>query len=286
MALAFLNESMSADEQCLILKQEYIKLQKREQKGLKLIKQYQQENDKMEKTNKLGIKLIENLRKQIEKYQNEDIKIIINKEEYGQNQEEEEDEEELNKWKSRYETEKRTSQYLRAECEDLQIEVEELKKQNDGSINNKNNNNNDDDDDSKQQKILSLINQVWEEEVTALIEQYNDTQNINNLKSEMKQQFNKTKDEILLSSSTSNNISNNNYINYKLLYEQVVESKLKLVQETSQEIQKLRKIIYNQNTTLYKSLFDRIVRYHNLEGGDEDTIFQLITDAQLKSNKN
>ena len=87
----------------------------------------------MEQTNKLRIKLIENLRKQIEKYQNNDIikdednDNDDNNDVISDEYDDDNDRDNINNWKQRYLTEKRTSEYLPAECEDLQNEIENLR---------------------------------------------------------------------------------------------------------------------------------------------------------------
>ena len=74
----------------------------------------------------MGVKLIENLRKQIEKYQNNDIikdednDNDDNNDVISDEYDDDNDRDNINNWKQRYLTEKRTSEYLRAECEDLQ----------------------------------------------------------------------------------------------------------------------------------------------------------------------
>eukprot|EP01084_Bolivina_argentea_P036645 67775_1 len=235
----FISDSMDINEQVKIWKEEYIKLfnsiqqertewTKRDEKRIILIKQYKEENEKMSKANKLTMRLVENLKKQIEKYQKNDT-FNVNNDELN-----EKSKQDVDNWKTRYVTEKRTSEYLRAECEDLQIEIEELK-------------------DTNNNTSINIINEAWEKEVTTLIQS---TEQIEEQK-----------------------------INYKSLYQELVKDKMKLVNKTSQEIQHLRQIIYSQNTTVYKNIFDRIARYHNLNGGDEDTLFQLIIDAQLQNKK-
>merc|ERR1712228_700783 len=180
-------------------------------------------NNKMNQTNKMGINLVDNLRKQIEKYQNNDSFNINDN-----------DDDDIDNWKSRYLSEKRTSEYLRAECEDLQNEIEELKENNDNNNKTSESVNNDQDDSELLEASLAIANQAWMEEITTLLEQF----------------------------------KNNNTNNYNL-------------NDLRNEMQNLRRIIYNHNRNeVYKSLFDRIVRYHNLDG-NEDTLFQLMIDAEL-----
>merc|ERR1712233_136540 len=98
-----------------------------------------------------GLTLVDNLKKQIEKYQNNDSFNIGD-----------DDENDIPSWKSRYLSEKRTSEYLRAECEDLQNEIEELKENN-----NKNENvNNDNNENELLEASLAIANQAWMEEIT------------------------------------------------------------------------------------------------------------------------
>lgn len=194
----------------------------------------------MQRTNQLGVQLIENLKKQIEKYQHDDVAAVAQTASASAS-----NHDDLNLWKSRYLTEKRTSEYLRAECEDLQNEIEDLKNEN---IDSKN-----------------IVNEAWAEQVAVLIEE----QKGNAMEVEAE-----VEPEPQAAAETD----------YKALYAELVQSKLRLVDETSGEIQRLRKIIYSQNTTVYRNLFDRIARYHNLDG-TEDQLFQLIIDAQLKPSQ-
>eukprot|EP01083_Nonionella_stella_P221223 790586_1 len=192
----FISDSMDINEQVKIWKEEYIKLfnsiqqertewTKRDEKRIILIKQYKEENEKMSKANKLTMRLVENLKKQIEKYQKNDT-FNVNNDELN-----EKSKQDVDNWKTRYVTEKRTSEYLRAECEDLQIEIEELK-------------------DTNNNTSINIINEAWEKEVTTLIQS---TEQIEEQK-----------------------------INYKSLYQELVKDKMKLVNKTSQEIQHLRQI--------------------------------------------
>ena len=96
----------------------------------------------------------------------------------------------------------------------------------------------------------------------------------------MQKEVNKKKEQ-MLSPSNRPNGNDDDDANYKQLYYDAVQSKLELINKTSEEIQNLRRIIYNHNRNeIYKKLFDRIVRYHNLDG-TEDTLFQLMIDAEL-----
>lgn len=264
--LTFLHDDMDVNEQNEVLIEEYLKLQKREDRGLKLIQSLKDENDKMDQTNKMGLTLVDNLKKQIEKYQNNDSFKIGD------------DEHDLASWKSRYESEKRTSQYLRAECEDLQNEIEELKE-------NKHKETNDKDDNESEllDASLAIANQAWMEEITALLEQFKDSNttgyNLTDLRHAMQTEVNKKKESILLS---PNNNNRSNDMDYKSMYMDAVQSKLQLLEQTSKEIQNLRQIIFNHNRNeVYQQLFDRIARYHNLDG-QEDTLFQLMIDAELR----
>ena len=148
--ISFIDDAQSLSEQNAVLKEEYIKLQKREERGLKLIKSLKEENDRMNQTNKMGINLVENLRKQIEKYQNNDNFNI------------DDNEDDIDNWKSRYLSEKRTSEYLRAECEDLQNEIEELKENNNKQPANGNVNNSRAESDLLEAS-LAIANQAWME---------------------------------------------------------------------------------------------------------------------------
>merc|ERR1712130_128605 len=211
-----------------------------------------------------GLTLVDNLKKQIEKYQNNDSFNIGD-----------DDENDIASWKSRYESEKRTSQYLRAECEDLQNEIEELKENNHTQTND-----NDDNESELLEASLAIANQAWMEEITALLEQFKSSNtngyNLTDLRHAMQTEVNKKKEMLL---SPNNNRSNN--MDYKSLYIDAVQSKMKLLEQTSEEIQNLRQIIFNHNRNeVYQKLFDKIVRYHNLDG-KEDTLFQLMIDAEL-----
>merc|ERR1712154_303612 len=157
----------------------------------------------------------------------------------------------------------------------------EIKKE-DNDINHDRNN----EEKQKLETMLKIVNEAWEDEVTSLLEQFkNDNTDLfeydlKDLKSEMRKELNKKKKEIL-------NIrdSNMKQVDYKILYNDLVQSKLELIDKTSQEIQKLRQIIYDQNNETYKNIFDRIVRYHNLDGGGEaNHLYQLIVDAKLKDD--
>merc|ERR1719361_2798640 len=186
----------------------------------------------MNQTNKMGINLVDNLRKQIEKYQNNDSFNI-------------DDNNDIDKWKSRYMSEKRTSEYLRAECEDLQNEIEELKENNDNNNKTSQSVNNDQDDSELLEASLAIANQAWMEEITTLLEQFknNETNNYNlsDLRDEMQKEVNKKKEELL----SPNN--KRGTLNYKELYFDAVQSKLTLIHKTSEEIQNLRRIIFNHN---------------------------------------
>merc|ERR1711971_261951 len=97
-------------------------------------------------TNKMGINLVNNLRKQIEKYQDNDSFNLNG------------DDDAIDNWKSRYLSEKRTSEYLRAECEDLQNEIEELKENNqqsNASVNNK------EEESALLEASLAIANNAW-----------------------------------------------------------------------------------------------------------------------------
>merc|ERR1719242_531293 len=164
----------------------------------------------MNQTNKMGINLVDNLRKQIEKYQNND----------SFNIDDDNDNNDIDKWKSRYMSEKRTSEYLRAECEDLQNEIEELKE----------NNQSKQASDNKSELLeasLAIANQAWMEEITTLLEQFknNETNNYNlsDLRDEMQKEVNKKKEELLSPNNKKGTL------NYKELYFDAVQSKLTLI---------------------------------------------------------
>eukprot|EP01084_Bolivina_argentea_P067621 123112_1 len=267
--LDFDNESMTMEQRLGVWREEYIKLfnksqtelaewHRTEDKRMKIIKQYQIENDRMSQTNKLSVQLVESLKKQIEKYQNNDN--------FDLNDHSNDDE--IDTWKARYLTEKRTSQYLRAECEDLQNEIEELKENTANAATDidqaQDNTNND------LEEMLKVVNEAWADEVATLIERYQSNPS-HDFKNKIRMSFDKKKQQLFDDED------------YEGLYHQVVQSKLELIQQTSGEIQRLRQIIGSQNHTLYRNIFDRIVRYHNLEGGDEDTLFQLMVDADLNT---
>merc|ERR1719361_3051515 len=179
----------------------------------------------MNQTNKMGINLVDNLRKQIEKYQNNDSFNI-------------DDNNDIDKWKSRYLSEKRTSEYLRAECEDLQNEIEELKENNDNNNKTSQSVNNDQDDSELLEASLAIANQAWMEEITTLLEQFKNNNannyNLNDLRNEMQKEVNKKKEEMLSPSNRTNYSNDNDAINYKLLYHDAVQSKMQLIDKTSQ----------------------------------------------------
>merc|ERR1712176_192535 len=163
----------------------------------------------MDQTNKMGLTLVDNLKKQIQKYQNNDSFNIGD------------DENDIASWKSRYESEKRTSQYLRAECEDLQNEIEELKEKN-----HKQTNDEDEHESELLEASLAIANQAWMEEITALLEQFKNSNtngyNLTDLRHAMQTEVNKKKEMLL---SPNNNLSNN--MDYKSLYIDAVQSKMK-----------------------------------------------------------
>jgi len=274
MSFDFISSSMSLDEQVRVWEREYQMLYKkwqqdvqehrqREDKEVKLIKQYQAENAKMARTNEMGVALVENLKKQILKYQSNDH-FEANDQKHGDGT----DNEDIDSWKSRYIAEKRTSEYLREECEDLQTEIEVLKEKSAapamaGSAAAA--------EKEELDKVLAVVNEAWEEEVTALIEQFRDNDiDVDEFRSNFSRK--------LMASAKS---SEDN-VDYEALYREAVRSKIALVEQSSLEIQKLRQIIRSQNNTVYRSVFDRIVRYHGLEDGEEDTLFQLMVDAGLR----
>jgi len=281
MSYDFITSSMSLEEQVRVWEREYKMLyqkwqndvhehRQREDKEVKLIKQYQAENAKMARTNQMGVALVENLKKQILKYQNNDhfeAKDQNSGDGHGNASED------IESWKTRYIAEKRTSEYLREECEDLQTEIEVLKEKSaapavTGSAAEK----------EELDKVLAVVNEAWEEEVTALIEQFRDNDiDVDEFRSNFSRKLNK-----MASSSSSASAKDNEQTDYEALYREAVRSKMALVEQSSLEIQKLRQIIRSQNNTVYRSVFDRIVRYHNLENGEEDTLFQLMVDAGLK----
>eukprot|EP00485_Elphidium_margaritaceum_P012679 CAMPEP_0202706056 /NCGR_PEP_ID=MMETSP1385-20130828/18537_1 /ASSEMBLY_ACC=CAM_ASM_000861 /TAXON_ID=933848 /ORGANISM="Elphidium margaritaceum" /LENGTH=240 /DNA_ID=CAMNT_0049364439 /DNA_START=32 /DNA_END=754 /DNA_ORIENTATION=- len=235
-SLDFINTEMSTQQQCDVWKDEYIKLYKKSQKEMRIVQQYQQEMEKMTETNQMGEKLIEQLQKQLSKYESADSDM-------------DDDGDEVDVWKDRYLSEKRTSQYLRKECEDLQYEMEELKHAST-------------DDEQQQVKgVVELANAAWEQHVISLIEE------------------------------------NNKYkeaMEYRARYEEAMVSKLRLIEEASQEIQRLRDIIKSIHTQTqrnvkrdrdYKELLEKVIRYHNLDDQGGNTLYQLVIDADLQPHQ-
>lgn len=290
MSYDFIDSSMSLEEQVRVWEREYRMLhqkwqsdvhehRQREDKEVKLIKQYQAENAKMARTNEMGVALVENLKKQILKYQNNDH-FEAEKEKGNGNDSNHLD---VESWKTRYIAEQRTSEYLREECEDLQTEIEVLKEKGPSSSAAAGSAMNSssapamarqESEKAEMDKVLAVVNEAWEEEVTALIEQFRSNDiDVDEFRNNFSRKLmaNAVKDAVM-----------ENACDYEAMYTEAVKSKMRLIEVSSIEIQKLRHIIRSQNGTVYRSVFDRIVRYHNLEGGEEDTIFQIMVDSGLK----
>jgi len=279
MSYDFISASMSLEEQVRVWEREYRMLhqkwqsdqqesRKREDKEVKLIKQYQAENAKMARTHQMGMALVENLKKQILKYQRDDHFAQA-----GADAESGADvREDMESWKTRYIAEKRTSEYLREECEDLQNEIEVLKEKGaDGAAAAGSR------EKEELDKVLAVVNEAWEEEVTALIEQFRDNDiDVDEFRSNFSRK--------LMAAGRASEAGAEpccDDCDYEALYKEAVRSKLALIERSAAEIQSLRQIIHSQNNTVYRSVFDRIVRYHNLDGGEEDTIFQIMVNAEL-----
>merc|ERR1719410_3293484 len=165
--------------------------------------------------------LVDNLRKQIEKYQSNDTFNI----------DDDDNDNEIENWKSRYLSEKRTSEYLRLECEDLQNEIEELKENSQSNKDSNDTNNDSKNDNELLEASLAIANQAWMEEITTLLEQFKNSNtngyNLTDLRHAMQTEVNKKK-EMLLSPRPNNHKSND--MDYKSLYLDAVESKMKLVE--------------------------------------------------------
>merc|ERR1719410_636589 len=131
--------------------------------------------------------LVDNLRKQIEKYQSNDTFNI----------DDDDNDNEIENWKSRYLSEKRTSEYLRLECEDLQNEIEELKENNQSNEHSNDNSNDNKNDSELLEASLAIANQAWMEEITTLLEQFKNSNtnnyNLNDLRNEMQREVDKKK---------------------------------------------------------------------------------------------
>jgi len=251
---------MSADEKVEVWEREYSRLTVQNQRSMQLLEQCRSENAKMQETNRLGLQLVENLKQQIAKYRDGSGRSPADDDgpavsfEIGTAGDRDMDE--VASWRSQYLTEKRTSEYLRAEIDDLQHEMDEL----------------------RERKLeAEAVHEAWEEEVTAMFEKL-EASNVNtdHLFDAVQRGLSRIdikREDVLGRLGGA--------VNYQELYEETVASKLKLLESSSAEIQRLREVIKSQNTETFKHLMDRVARYHNLDGTD-DTLFQLIVDAQLK----
>lgn len=274
---------MSLQEQVTVWEREYKTLYQQNARSLHLLSQCRGENAKMEETNKLGLKLVENLKKQISKYRDSD--------QYGDDSldpntvrgytaaspsssssskstststspssssslSERAEDEDADKWRDRYLAEKRASEYLRAEVEDLQMEMEELK---------------------EKKMEAAAVHEAWEEEVTALFERLK----ANNVDTD--HLFDAVQRNLSRMDINRKDVIGDG-MDYKTLYEQSVVSKLVLIEQTSTEIQRLREVIKDQNPETFKNVLDKIARYHNLDG-TEDTLFQLVIDVKNELKK-
>merc|ERR1712013_142147 len=160
--------------------------------------------------------------------------------------------------------------------EDLQTEIEVLKEK--GGDDEKDTVPSSKSEREELDSVLAVVNSAWEEEVTALIEQFRD----NDIDVEQfRTNFSR---KVQMASKGSADAQCCDECDYEAMYKEAVQSKVRLAEQSSVEIQRLRQIIRSQNSlpTVYRSVFDRIVRYHNLDGGEEDTIFQIMVDAGLK----
>jgi len=226
-----------------VWQREYTTLYHQNERGQRLLSQCQSEKSKMEQTAQLSTELVANLKAQITKYRDSDQFVDRALSDSDSDKD----------WKSRYLTEKRQSQYLRDEIADLETQMEELK---------------------EKKFEADQVHEAWEEEVTSLFERLRannvDTDHLFDAVQRGLSRIDINRKDVVGDGT-----------DYKALYQQSVASKLHLIDQTSAEIQRLREVIKFQNPEGFKFVLDKVARYHNLDGKD-DTLFQLIVDANLK----